>query len=191
MKQDDLTEVKYIGINRMRLLNDLGITSIKQLRDMPLTKLAAIKSIGEHYAILIKNAVSEYDRSKQDKMPDKTAENKKRKIKQLNKELKKRIKKLSKNLNRVDGNLKPLMQKQQLDLYIDFKKKYKKLKARLGVLGRIKKDLPRKDKKLIIKKAETLLISLKGVGKKPQKKECERAIQKIQSFSRVLRDIIS
>lgn len=191
MKQDDLTVIKYIGLNRMRLLNDCGITTIKQLRETPLTELAEIKSIGEHYAVLIKNAVSEHDMEKQEKLPEMTAAAKKRKKQEVGRSLKKRIKKLSKNLKRVDQDLKPIGQTQYLESYLDFSKKYKKLRARLGVLGRIKNDLSKKDKKLIVKAANSLSISLKAVGKNPVQKDCRRVTRKIQSFSRLLREIIA
>ena len=52
-KQDDLTEIPHIGITRMKLLNDSGITSIKQLHELSLEKLGEIKWIGEHSAKLI------------------------------------------------------------------------------------------------------------------------------------------
>ena len=60
MVQDDLTKLKHVGVSRMKLLNDLGITTVEQLFEMPLEKLAEIKSIGGHYAKLIKNSVNEY-----------------------------------------------------------------------------------------------------------------------------------
>lgn len=60
MKKDDLTQVKNIGPSRMKLLNDFGITTIKQLDETSLEKLAQIESIGLNYAKLIKDAVTEY-----------------------------------------------------------------------------------------------------------------------------------
>ena len=42
MKKDDLTQVKYIGAARMKLLNDSGITTIRQLSKTPLEELARI-----------------------------------------------------------------------------------------------------------------------------------------------------
>ena len=59
MEKDDLTQVKYVGAARMKLLNDFGITTIRQLNETPLEQLAQIGTIGEHYAKLIKEAVSE------------------------------------------------------------------------------------------------------------------------------------
>ena len=60
MTQDDLTQVKYIGPSRLKVLNANGIRTIKQLFDAPLEKLAQIESIGERYAKLIKDAVVEH-----------------------------------------------------------------------------------------------------------------------------------
>ena len=191
MKQDDLTQLKHVGVSRMKLLNNVGITTIKQLYEIPLEKLSEIKSIGRHYAKLIKNSVNEHYREKHEKLPGKTASDKERKPQNVNRDLKKRIKRLHKNLNRVNENLKPLWEKKYLELYVDFKKKFKKLKARLKAFGRIKEDLPEKDKKNIIKKADTLIITLKKVGKNPKKKKYKQTTQEIQSFSRLLRDIIS
>ena len=59
MKKDDLTQVKNIGAARMKLLNDSGITTIEQLYEIPVDKLAQIGTIGAHYAKLIKDAVTE------------------------------------------------------------------------------------------------------------------------------------
>ena len=191
MKQDDLIQLKHVGVSRMKLLNDVGITSIEQLYETPLEKLSEIKSIGRHYAELIKNSVNEHYREKHEKLPGKAASDKERQNQKINRDLKKRIKRLHKNLNRVNENLKPLWEKKYLELYVDFKKKFKKLKARLSTLGRIKEDLPEKDKKNIIKKVDTLIITLKKVGKKPKKKKYKQTTQEIQSFSRLLRDIIS
>jgi len=191
MKQDDFTQLKHVGVYRMKLLNDFGITTIEQLNEIPLEKLSEIKSIGRHYAKLIKDSVNEYYREKQEKLPGKTASDKERETQKINRDLQKRIKRLHKNLNRVNENLKPLWEKKYLELYVDFKKKFKKLKARLNALGRIKENLPKKDKKNIIKKADTLITTLKKVGKKPKKKKYKQTTQEIQSFSRLLRDIIS
>lgn len=190
-KQDDLTEIPHIGLTRMKLLNDSGITSIKQLHELSLEKLGEIKWIGEHSAKLIKNSVSEYYRERYEKLPDKTASGKAKKNQKINRDLQKRIKRLHKSLNRANEKLKPLWEKKYVKFYVDFKKKFKKLKARLGVLNRIKEDLPNKDKKNIIKKADSLIVTLKKVGKKPKKKKYKQTTQEIQSFSRLLRDVIS
>lgn len=191
MKQDDLTQLKHVGATRMKLLNDLGITTIKQLYEMPLEKLVEIKSIGEHYAKLIKNSVAEYYKEKQKKVPGETASAKERKINQINRNLQKKIKRLNKSLNRVDENLKPLWEKKYLELYIDFKKRSRKLKARLNALCKIQQDLPKKVKKNIIKKADAINLTLKRVEKKPKKKKYKEITKEIQSFSKMIGDILS
>ena len=79
MKKDDLTLVKHIGAARMKLLNDVGITTIKQLHETPLEKLARIGTIGEHYAKLIKDDVSKsYGKSPEKAAPQPVAGKKKR-----------------------------------------------------------------------------------------------------------------
>ena len=191
MKQDDLTQLKHVGATRMKLLKDLGITTIKQLYEMPLEKLVEIKSIGEYYAKLIKNSVAEYYKEKQKKVPGETASAKERKINQINRNLQKKIRRLNKSLNRVDENLKPLWEKKYLELYIDFKKRSRKLKARLNALGKIQQDLPKKVKKNIIKKADAINLTLKRVEKKPKKKKYKEITKEIQSFSKMIGDILS
>ena len=191
MKQDDLSQVKYIGVSRMKILNELGITTIEQLYEMPLKKLAEIKSIGEHYAKLIKNAVTEYYRKKDEKLPEKIVSAKEKKIQEIDQDLQKNIKILKKSLNRVNENLKPLWKKKYLQSYVAFKNRSNKLKARLNEINQIHEDLPKKDKKKIAKKGDALNLFLKKVGKKPKKKKYKKITQEIQSFSRMLRDIIS
>jgi uncharacterized FlaG/YvyC family protein len=191
MNQDDLTCLKHIGIARMKLLNDAGITTIKQLHEIPLETLAEVTSIGEYYAKLIKNAVADYYRCKNEEVAGETKFEEKRRTAKTNRDLHKTIKRLNKRLKRINENLKPLWKKKYLVLYIDFKKRYTTLKVRLSVLDKILDDLPKKKKEAIIKSAETLIFKLKKVGKKPKKKKYKHTIQNIQSFSRSLRDVIS
>jgi len=191
MRKDDLTRFKHLGVSRVKLLNDLGITTIKQLYEMPEEKLAEIKSIGEHYAKQIKNSVTEYYREKHEKLPVEIVSAKQRKTEEINRDLKKKIKRLKNSLKRVNENLKPLGKKKYLELYIDFKKRSTKLKARLDEIGQIQEDLPQKVKRNIIKKADALNLFLKGVGKKPKKKKYKKVTLEVRSFSKMLRDVIS
>jgi hypothetical protein len=189
MKQDDLTFLKHVGSSRMKLLSDSGITTIKQLHEIPLEKLAEVKSIGEYYARLIKISVADYYRGRNDILPGKPRSFFEKK--ESNRDLQKRIKKLRKILNRVNENFKPLWEKKYLVLYVDFKKRMTKLKARLRALVLIMEELSDEDKKNIIKKLETLVLNLQNIGKKPKKKKYKRTIQEIQSFSKFLQDIVS
>lgn len=191
MNQDDLTCLKHVGIARMKRLNDSGFTTIKQLHEIPLAKLAEVKSIGEHYAKLIKISIDAYCREKHVNLPGETVSANIIETDKIDRDLQKKIKRLYKRLNRVNENLKPLWKKKYLVLYIDFKKRFTKLKARLSVLDQMLEDLPKKDKKHIGKKAETLILNLKKVGKKPKKKKYKQTIKEIQSFSRWLRDNIA
>ena len=187
MKQDDLTEIKHVGLARMRSLNDLGITTIKQLREMPLEKLAGTKSIGAHYAKLINDSVNEYYKEENKKLPAGTVSAKE---KEINRELQKKIKRLNKNLNRVNEQLKPLWEKKYLELYIEFKKGSTRLKSRLEELGKIQQDLSKKVKKNIIKKADTLNLTLKRIDKKPKKKKYKKVTREVQSFSKIIGGIL-
>jgi len=190
MKPDDLTQLKHVGAARLKLFNDLGITTIKQLYEMPLEKLAGIKSMGDHYATLIKNSVAEHYKDKQEKSPPVTVSAKERKIDPINRDLHKQIKRLNKSLNRVNEILKPLWGKKYLELYIDFKKRSSKLKARLKALRKIKQDLPKKVKKNIIKETGVLNLALKKVEKKPKKKKYKEITKGIQSFSKMIGNIL-
>jgi DUF438 domain-containing protein len=190
MKQDDLTRLKHVGSFRMKLLNDSGIKTISQLHEIPMEKLSEIRSIGDYYAKLIKNSVSDYYKETNRQLRGKPVTFEKIKNGDLNRDLKKRIKKLRKTLNRVNENLKPLWEKKYLVLYVNFKKRFTKLKARLRKLVRIMDELTDEDKKNIIKKADALIINLKNVGKKPKKKKYNTTIQEIQYFSKFLKNIV-
>jgi len=89
MKKDDLTQVKHIGAARMKLLNDSGITTIRQLYETPLEKLAQLETIGEHYAKLIKAAVSESYRGKPEETAPKIVSGKEKDIHEINQDLQK------------------------------------------------------------------------------------------------------
>jgi hypothetical protein len=191
MKQDDLTCLKHVGSSRMKLLNDSGIATIKQLHEIPLDKLSEVRSIGDYYARLIKNSVSDYYRGKNIDLPKMPTPSGEKKAVEINQVLKKKIKRLRKILNRVNENLKPLWKKKYLVLYVDFKKRLTKLRSRLITLGRIMEDLPDVEKKNIIKKADALILNLKNVGKKPKKKKYKKVNDEIQSFSGFLKDIFS
>ena len=191
MKQDELTCLKHVGSSRMKLLNDSGIITIKQLHEIPFEKLAEVKTIGEYYARLIKISVSDYYRQRNSRLPKMSTSSGEKITGDFNHDLRKKIKRLRKILNRVNENLKPLWEKKYLVLYVDFKKRLTKLKARLRALVRIMEDLADDDKKNIIKEAETLILNLKKVGKKPKKKKYKKVILQIQSFSKFLQDIVS
>ena len=148
MKNDDLTKVKHVGASRMKLLNDQGITTIEQLYKIPQENLAQMKSLGGHYARLIKDAVTEYYEEKQKKSPDKTVSSKEKESEQVNLNLRKRARKLKKRLNRLNEDLKPLWKKKYLESYIGYKKRANKLKARLDAVDEIQDALPIKVKLL-------------------------------------------
>ena len=187
MKKDDLTQVKHIGAARMKLLNDVGITTIKQLHETPLEKLAGIGTVGEHYAKLIKDAVSESYGESFEKTAPKTATGKAKDTKEINQNLRKQIKVLKKQLKQASENLKPLGKKKYLELYIDFKKRSKTLKTRLSGLDQIQGDLSKEVTKNIINNADALNATLKNLGGKPKKKIYKKLSQEIQLFSKMLK----
>ncbi len=187
MKKDDLTQVKHIGAARMKLLNDSGITTIKQLYETPLEKLAQIATVGEHFAKLIKDAVIESYGEKPEETIPKTVAGKEKDTQEIDQSLSKRVKVLKKQIKRASENLKPLDKKKYLGLYIEYKKRTKTLKTRLDGLDQIGLDLPKEMAKKIIKKADALNATLKNVGKKPKKKIYQKLTQEIQSFSKMLK----
>ena len=188
MKRDDLTQVKHIGAARMKMLNNSGITTLKKLDDIPLEKLARIETIGEHYAKLIKEAVTEVYESLPEKMSAKTESTQTQTTAKIDLALQKQIKLLNKRLKQTNEKLKPLGKKKYLELYIDLKKRSKKLKRHLVKLDNLESNLPKKVRKKIIKKADALITTMKNVGKKPKKKIYIAVSRKIQSFSKMLRD---
>jgi uncharacterized membrane-anchored protein YhcB (DUF1043 family) len=191
MEKNDLTQIKQIGPARMRLFNNFGITTIKQLYEMPTGKLAGIKSIGNHYAKLIKNSVIEHYSKKQKKLSPEIVSVKEKKLKRINREFSKTNKRLKKHLRRANELLQPLQKKKRLKLYIHFKTRSVKLKASLKTLERMQQDLPRKVKKNIIKKVDALDLILKGVKKNPKKEKYKEVITGIQSFSKMIETVLS
>ena len=187
MKKDDLTKVKHVGALRMKKLNDAGIKTIKQLSETPLEELICINTIGERYAKLIKAAAAESTLKKPLILKPKAATAKKKKTTAVDPILKNRITVLKKRLKQANEKLKPLDKKKYLELYIDFKKKSKTLKAHLNSLTKNAGKLSKKETKNIIKYANSLSLTLKNAGKKPKKKKYQQVSQEIQSFSRMLK----
>ena len=187
MKKEDLTVVKHIGAARMKVLNDSGIATIKQLYEIPLNKLAQVETIGEHNAKLIKAAVAESYKKKPVKSAPKAVSARKKKKAAVDPILKNRITVLKKRLKQANEKLKPLDKKKYLELYIDFKKKSKTLKAHLNSLNKNPGKLSQKATKNITQNANTLSATLKNVGKKPRKKKYRKVSQEIQSFSKMLK----
>ncbi len=189
MKPVALTQIKHIGEARMKLLNAHGIKTIEQLHQIPLEKLAQIKSVGRHYAELIKGALKEYYPRETEETSPKSPPLKEKKGKQIKLDLRKEIKRLNKRLDRTIEDLKPLWKKKYLESFIDLKKKSNTLKATLKKAAQMESDLPQKTKKKVIKEASALRASLKTVAKKPKTKKYKTIAREIQSFSKRLRKI--
>jgi molecular chaperone GrpE (heat shock protein) len=187
MPKEDLTQVKHIGAARMKLLNDSGITTIRQLSKTPLEKLSRIGTIGDHYAKLIKDAVGESLREKPEETASQTVAGEAKDTKEISQNLRKQIKGLKKQLRNANERLKPLGKKKYLTLYIDFKKRSKTLKSRLDGLDQIQGDLSNQVTQKIIKKADALTASLKNAGKKPKNKIYKKLAQEIRQFSKILK----
>jgi hypothetical protein len=190
MKKEDLTQVKHIGPLRMKMLNDVGIKTIKQLSEIPLEKLVQVKTIGERHAKLVK-AAAESVGKKPVKSGPKAASARKKKTVAGDPILKNRMMVLKKRLKQANEKLKPLGKKKYLEFYIDFKKKAKTLKAHLNSLDKKAGKLAQKETKNIIKNANALSATLKNVSKKPSKKKYKKVSREIQSFSKMLKKTCS
>ncbi len=189
--QEDLTRLKHVGPSRMKLLNAHGIRTIDQLYEIPEEKLAEIKSIGKNYARLIKNSVMEYDGEIDPRMLENAQCLEEVRTDKIDLELQKKMGDLHQILARSNESLKPLGKKKYVVLYLDFKKRSTKLRARLNEIDPSRKDIPKKVKKSILRKANALSTLLAKAGQKRKKKRYKEIIREMQSFSKMLRDIIS
>ena len=167
--------------------SDAGIKTIKQLSEIPLEKLMRINTIGERYAKLIRAAAAESIGKKPVVSKPKAASAKKKKPAAVDPILKNRITVLKKRLKQANEKLKPLDKKKYLELYIDFKKKSKTLKARLNRLTENAGKLSKRENQKIIKNANALSVTLKNACKKPKKKKYQKVSQEIQAFSKMLK----
>jgi hypothetical protein len=168
----------------MKSLNDLGITTVKQLYETPLDELAQIETIGRYYAKLIKDAVSESCGEGPEKTAPENVSGEEKKGVEVNQDLIKQIKILKKCLKRTNVDLKSLGKKK---LYIDFKKRSKILMKRLDGLDQLDEALFNKISKKIVKKAGALNATLKDAGQKPKKRRYKKLSRKLQSFSKMIK----
>jgi hypothetical protein len=189
MRKENLTQVKNIGNARKKLLASHGITTIQQLYDLPLEKLAQIKSIGKHYAKLIKDAVNEVYKPKEEAAKEPAtvvSQSTGQKSDKADRNLNAEIAKTNKYIKTAKEKLKPIQKKKHLKLFIDFKKRSSKLKTRVLALSRTYTDLSEKQKKKITKKAAALNTMLKNVGKNKKGKTMKKLSQEIQSLLNLL-----
>ncbi len=186
MNNDDLLQVKNIGKFRMKLLNSHGITTIQQLNEMPLEDLEQIKSVGRHYAKLIKDAVNEIFGQKEEPSAPAEKVQEEENAQKSDRNLDKIIKDLNIGLKKAKEKLKPLQKKKHVKLFLDVKKNTGRLKTRMQALSRRQKDLSDKQKKKILKKADALNMMLKKVGKDKKTKIMKGLLKEIQSFYKVL-----
>ncbi|MFC1493798.1 helix-hairpin-helix domain-containing protein [Thermodesulfobacteriota bacterium] len=191
MKTENLTKVKYIGASRMKSLKDIGITTLKQLHEAPIDKLAEIPAIGKYYAKLIKNAVKESYRQKPEKINLETVPGKEEKTEKFKEKLIKKIQILKKRLNRINEDLKPPEKKKLLEFYDEFRKRSKILINLINGLDQSDGGFSNKFSKKIIKRVDALNSEFKKVGKKIKRKKFQKLSCEIQSFSKMLKKNIS
>ncbi len=191
MEQDDLARLKHVGGYRKKLLHEHGVTTIRQLHEMSEGDLAAIKSIGDHYARRIKNSAAEHYKESQDALTAGVESSKERKNEETNREFQENMKRIRNRLTRLQEALRPLGQKKYLAFYIDFRKQLKKLETVLDETDHLQGKLSRKAEKKIIKKTTGFAEFLKKAGRKPNKRNYKKINRKILSFTGKLRDVIS
>ena len=191
MEPDDLTRLKHVGISRNKLLHAHGITTVRQLHEMPEEALAAIKSIGGHYARLIKGSAAGH--CKEDREPAQAgiASSRERENGKTGREFQEIMKKIRTRLTRVQEALRPLGKKKYVPFYVDFRKQLKDLEYVLDETDRIQGKLSGKARKKIIKRTAGLAEFLKKAGREPGKKNYRRVTRKMLSFAGKLRDVIS
>ena len=190
MKKDDLTQVKNIGSARMKLLNSQGITTIQQLYEIPLEKLEQVKSLGQHYAKLIKDAVNDFYAKKAEPSKNRATEllqSKDKKTDKIDKNLNSELAKVTKYLKKAKEKLKPIQKKKHLNLFVDLKMRSNRLKTRILALSETQSDLSEKQKKKIIKKAAALNMMLKDAGKNKKGKTMEVLSKEIESFLKFIK----
>ena len=187
MKKDDLSKLKHIGAARMKHLHAAGITRFKQLCDTPVEKLAAIDTIGEHYARLIKEAVTAHCSPTQTIDTAKTGEDKQLKRSKVDENFQKQVKLLRRRIKQTAEKLKPLGNKKYLAQYVDCKKKCKAVTVQLKKIASLEENVSKKGKKKISRKIVALNTALKNVGKKPKKKTYNRVSRELLTFSELLK----
>lgn len=189
MKKDDLTLVKNIGSARMKLLNSQGITTIQQLYEIPLEKLEQMRSLGKHYAKLIKASVTDFYGEKaasSEKPVTVGSPSQGGKTNKTDRNLNAELAKTTKYLKTAKEKLKPVQKKKHIKLFVDLKKHSNRLKSRFRALGQIQSDISKKQKKKIIKKATSLNTMLKNVEKNKKGKTMKALSKEIQSFSKLI-----
>jgi len=189
MNKDDLTQVKNIGNARKKILASHGITTVQQLYKMPLEKLMQIKSLGRHYAKLIKVAVNEYYETKAAASAESDAvvsTDKKEKSVKIDRKIGAELAKTPKYLKRAKRKFEPINKKKHLKLFVEFKTKSNGLKMQILTLRQSKLDLSKKQKKKILRKAEALNVMVKHVGKKKKAKTMNKLNNEIKSLLNLL-----
>lgn len=191
MEPEDLTRLKHVGISRNKLLHAHGITTVRQLHEMPEAALAAIKSIGDHYARLIKASAAGCREEDREPAQAGIPSSREREDGETGREFQEIMKKIRTRLTRVQEALKPLGKRKYVPLYVDFRKQLKNLNAILDKTDRIQAKLSGKARKKIIKRTAGLAEFLKKAGRKPGKRNYRRVTRKMLSFAGKLRDVIS
>lgn len=190
MGPGDLGHLKHVGASRRKLLRDHGITTIGQLHAAPEETLARIKTIGTHYAKLIKSSAAEHLREKPDQTPAPIQSGEGRDAGEINLEFQKKMKKLKTGLARVNEDFKPLGKQKYLELYVDMKKHSRKLKDHIREVSHVHNALSDRIREKIIKETAALTLVLKRAGKKPKRKKFRKITGEIQSLARTLRKAV-
>jgi NAD-dependent DNA ligase len=184
-----LMRVKYIGTKRAQALLAAGVDSIEQLRGISESDLAAIKTVGPHYARLIRNALNQ---ALPDQLYQQSHEAHKANTEPSNdvakplKRCRKRLRKVKKALKHADEQLKPLWRRKYTLDYLAYKKHARSARKQISKINRRLDDLSPKKVEKITAAAKALLRALVTIPSKPKRKHYRKAVSAVTGLNRIL-----
>jgi len=184
-----LMRVKFIGTARAQALVAAGVVNIEQLRVASETDLAAIKTVGPHYARLIRNelnqALPNQPSQQSHEVPVENIEPSNKAAKPL-KRCRKRLRKVKKALKHADEQLKPLWRRKYTLDYLAYKKLARSARKQISKINRRLDDLSPKKVKKITAAAMTLLRTLAAIPSEPKRKHYRKAVNAVTDLNKIL-----
>jgi len=204
MSDNELTCVPGIGPARAKRLNEYGVLTIEDLKNMTIEDLAAIKTIGMSNANKLKAAVHAMGVSEaiSDELEVVHVEDEKTILEEmvqlidpksfkLVKKTRESLEGLHETINNGLEKLKPLGKKKWLKHYIEYKCQVRKLEKRLvSTLGELE-DLSKKSKKTLEKTASNLEDALTDLWSNIKRKKFEKVNKELEAFRKALKSLNS
>ncbi len=106
-------------------------------------------------------------------------------------DLLKGVKEIQKRIKSINKKVQPLLEKKYLELYTDFEKNFKNLKAFRKTIDLTYDTLSQKALNKMAKKADAVSAILKNAKKKPSKAQYKAITQEIQSLAKALKKFCS